>query len=336
MRRASGEGGVLLQQDWTRFFEVLAPKVQGAWNLHELTQSMPLDFFVSFSSGASVLGAAGLGDYAAANSFLDALAHYRQAKGLPGASINWGPWADLGMVRSVTNLDTRRWSEHGMSFIPLEQALRALERVIKEGTVQISVLPINWVKLQSGIPSLAESPFLKYLVEESAKAEGALATAPAKKTLAAELLLTTDPVERQQILAAKLQVEAARVLRLPASKLDVNKPLNQFGLDSLMALELKNRMQAELGMTIPLARILTGPPVMQLTTLLIEKLADVARTRPEFMPAKEGEVGSVSKHDAIDKQAAEQLLQKLPGLSDKEVDSLLNQMVSSNKGGGRD
>ena len=126
------EGGVLLQQDWNRFFEVLAPKVQGAWNLHELTQSLALDFFVSFSSGASVLGAAGLGDYASANSFLDALAHYRQAKGLPGSSINWGPWAGLGMVRSVTDLDSQRWSEHGMGLIPPELALYALAQVIRQ------------------------------------------------------------------------------------------------------------------------------------------------------------------------------------------------------------
>jgi NAD(P)-dependent dehydrogenase (short-subunit alcohol dehydrogenase family) len=90
------EGGVLLQQDWKRFAGVLAPKVQGAWNLHELTLSKALDFFVCFSSGASVLGAAGLGDYAAANAFLDALAHCRQAMGLKAASINWGSMGRTG------------------------------------------------------------------------------------------------------------------------------------------------------------------------------------------------------------------------------------------------
>jgi NAD(P)-dependent dehydrogenase (short-subunit alcohol dehydrogenase family) len=137
------EGGVILQQDWVRFAGVLAPKVQGAWNLHDLTRSMALDFFVCFSSGASVLGVEGLSDYAAANAFLDALAHYRQAIGLKAASINWGPWADLGMVRSVTDLDASRWSKHGMSTIPPAVALKALEEVIRQGTVQVSVLPMN-------------------------------------------------------------------------------------------------------------------------------------------------------------------------------------------------
>jgi NAD(P)-dependent dehydrogenase (short-subunit alcohol dehydrogenase family) len=320
------KGGVLLQQDWNRFFEVLAPKVQGAWNLHELTQSMPLDFFVSFSSGATVLGAAGLGDYAAANSFLDALAHYRQAKGLPGASINWGPWADLGMVRSVTDLDTRRWSEHGMGYIPLEQALHALGEVIRQGTVQVSVLPINWVRLQSGIPSLANSPFVRELVVGAAKPEKAADARPAKKTLLTDLLLINDPAERQRILIDRLQAEAARVLRLPVSKLDVNRCLNQFGMDSLMALELKNRMQAEWGMPIPLATVLSGPPVAELAALLMAKLADRA-ANPDRASTSEPSTSSGREAGAIDKHEAQELLRKLPELSDDDVDSILSRMV---------
>jgi acyl transferase domain-containing protein len=320
------EGGVLLQQDWNRFFEVLAPKVQGAWNLHELTQSLALDFFVSFSSGASVLGAAGLGDYASANSFLDALAHYRQAKGLPGSSINWGPWAGLGMVRSVTDLDSQRWSEHGMGLIPPELALYALAQVIRQDTPQISVLPINWVKLRSGIPALAESTFIRELAVEGAKPEPESAAKPANKTLIAELLLVKDPVEQRQILAGKLQGQAARVLRLPLPTLDVNRPLNQFGLDSLMALELRNRMQAEWGIAIPLATILGGPSILQLATLAIAKLDGVA-AHADRVPPDEGSFASGRAADTIAKQEAQEILRKLPELSDDDVDSILRRLV---------
>ena len=320
------EGGVLLQQDWNRFFEVLAPKVQGAWNLHELTQSLALDFFVSFSSGASVLGAAGLGDYASANSFLDALAHYRQAKGLPGSSINWGPWAGLGMVRSVTDMESQRWSEHGMGLIPPELALYALAQVIRQDTSQISVLPLNWAKLRSGIPTLAESTFIRELAVEGAKPVAESAARPTKMTLIAELLLVKDPMEQRQILAGKLQVQAARVLRLPLPTLDVSRPLNQFGLDSLMALELRNRMQAEWGIAIPLATILGGPSILQLATLAVAKL-DGAAAHADRVPPDEQSFAIGRAADTIAKQEAQDLLRKLPELSDDDVDSILRRMV---------
>jgi acyl transferase domain-containing protein/acyl carrier protein len=312
------EGGVLLQQEWERFASVLAPKVQGAWNLHDLTRSMKLDFFVCFSSGASVLGAAGLGDYASANAFLDALAHMRQASGLPGASINWGPWAELGMVRSVTDMDTHRWGEHGMSSIPPEQAIRVMEEVIARGIVQLSVLPINWTRLRSAIPSLGNSPFLEELTAgERDKREGA---ATAKDTLNPE-----EPALRLQLLTPKLQEEAARVLRLPLTELDVARSLNQFGLDSLMALELKNRIEARCGITIPLVSILTGPSVKELVSVLLDQLGKTTEKLPQSVAVEDA-----GTQNMIDSDAAQELLQKLPDLSDEEVDSLLKQMTRLN------
>src|SRR5205823_6235347 len=87
------DDGVLLQQDWPRFERVLAPKLRGAWNLHQQTRDSKLDFFVLFSSVASLLGSPGQGNYAAANAGLDALAHYRRSLSLPALAINWGQWA---------------------------------------------------------------------------------------------------------------------------------------------------------------------------------------------------------------------------------------------------
>jgi myxalamid-type polyketide synthase MxaB len=92
------DDGVVDRQTAERFSRVLAPKVYGAWNLHHQTRELPLDFFVLFSSMASVLGSPGQSSYAVANAFLDALAHHRRARGLPGLSINWGPWSEAGMA----------------------------------------------------------------------------------------------------------------------------------------------------------------------------------------------------------------------------------------------
>ena len=95
------DDGALLQQNWQRFERVLAPKISGAINLHRATRAIPLDFFVSFSSVSSLFGSRGQSNYAAANAYLDAFAHYRRAEGLPALTINWGPWADAGMAASV-------------------------------------------------------------------------------------------------------------------------------------------------------------------------------------------------------------------------------------------
>ncbi|MDQ2906938.1 MAG: SDR family oxidoreductase [Chloroflexota bacterium] len=107
------DDGLLLQQDWARFERVLAPKVEGAWNLHSLTQTHSVDFFVCFSSTASLFGSPGQGSYAAANAFLDALAHYRQAHGLPSLTINWGLWDTVGMAATVNARSRQRWTDRG-------------------------------------------------------------------------------------------------------------------------------------------------------------------------------------------------------------------------------
>ncbi|MGZ9166381.1 MAG: SDR family NAD(P)-dependent oxidoreductase, partial [Anaerolineales bacterium] len=102
------DDGVLSQQNWSRFERVMAPKGEGAWHLHTLTQNMPLDFFVLFSTAAAVLGSAGQGNYAAANSFLDGLAHYRKSRGLPAMSINWGAWSEVGMAAGLDSQGPKR------------------------------------------------------------------------------------------------------------------------------------------------------------------------------------------------------------------------------------
>jgi aryl carrier-like protein len=146
---------------------------------------------------------------------------------------------------------------------------------------------------------------------------------PARKTLAAELLLTSDPLERQRILTATLQAEAARVLRLPVAKLEVNRHLNQLGMDSLMALELKNRMQAEWGMAVPLATILSGPPITELAAILLAKLDSHSAV---------ADSASSSGSHTIESEEAQELLRKLPDLSDDDVDSILIRIMH-NEGG---
>ncbi len=111
------DDGVLREQTRERFDRVMAAKVHGAWNLHELTRDDRLDLFVLFSSAAALLGSPGQGNYAAANAFLDALAHHRRWEKLPALSVNWGSWAEVGMAARLSETEGQRWSAAGVGWI---------------------------------------------------------------------------------------------------------------------------------------------------------------------------------------------------------------------------
>ena len=119
------DDGLLAEQDMRRFARVMAPKVRGSWNLHELTAHLALDFFIGFSSGAALLGSPGQSNYAAANSFVDALAHLRRSRGQHALSIDWGSWSEVGMAAGIGETHRRRWAAMGLGMISPEEIGRA-------------------------------------------------------------------------------------------------------------------------------------------------------------------------------------------------------------------
>src|SRR5262249_11363419 len=150
------DDGVLERQTAERFATVMAPKVYGAWNLHQQTRELPLDFFVVFSSVASVLGSAGQSNYAAANAFLDALGHHRRAEGLPGLSIIWGPWAEAGMAARLS------LAGQGVEKIDPADGLRVLVELLgpgqRHGPAQVVICRVHWPAFQRRLPS-GEIPY---------------------------------------------------------------------------------------------------------------------------------------------------------------------------------
>ncbi|NEO02870.1 MAG: SDR family NAD(P)-dependent oxidoreductase, partial [Moorea sp. SIO3I7] len=136
--------GVLRNQTWSSFEQVMEPKVQGAWHLHQLTQSQPLDFFVLFSSATSLLGSLGQGmaNYSAANGFLDGLAHYRRTMGLPGLSIHWGAVSQVGRALGRDTETAAMLSKNGMGLISPAQVLESLELLMSGSDVEVGVMPI--------------------------------------------------------------------------------------------------------------------------------------------------------------------------------------------------
>ncbi|MBK7661306.1 MAG: SDR family NAD(P)-dependent oxidoreductase, partial [Betaproteobacteria bacterium] len=126
------DDGTLAELEPSRFATVLAPKVRGAWNLHRQTAGLPLDFFVLFSAGAALLGAPGQGNYAAANSFMDGLAHLRAVRGLPALSVNWGSWSGTGMAAKVDEQHRRRWAAMGLRMIEPVEGVRMLGAMLRD------------------------------------------------------------------------------------------------------------------------------------------------------------------------------------------------------------
>lgn len=249
------DDGVLQQLTWERMAHVIAPKLAGAWNLHCLTQNQPLDCFVLFSSAAAMFGSPGQASHVAANTFLDALAHYRRSIGLPGLSINWGAWSEIGAAAQ------RRVDQHmqlrGVGSIAPQAGLRVLEKLLEQSAAQVGVMPIQWAQfLQQGIVSPFFSAFRQ------------VATSTAQTASPSEILSqlrAANPVDRLTLLTTYLQTEVGKVLGLPADRLP--KPHQGFfdlGMDSLMTVELKNRLETQLGLSLTATTIFEHSTICEL------------------------------------------------------------------------
>ena len=259
------DDGVLAQQDWPRFAKVMAPKVLGAWHLHRLTKEMPLDFFVLFSSIAAMFGAPSQGNYAAANAFMDGLAFYRRQQGLPALSINWGPWAEGGMATELGNRGEARLTEQGLSLIKPEPGLQALARLLRGAHAQAAVLPVNWTKFLRQFQRGEEPSFFAHVMK-TFKAQ------PQAQTPARDLVKELEaalPSERLALLAAHVREQVVKVLGLDAAQTpEPRQGLTDLGMDSLMAVELSNRLRASLGRTLPSTIAFEYPTIAALTNFI--------------------------------------------------------------------
>jgi acyl transferase domain-containing protein/acyl carrier protein len=261
------DDGVLAEQTWQRFEQVLAPKALGAWNLHQLTQNLPLDFFVLYSSAAALLGSPGQANYAAANSFLDALAHRRRADGLPALSINWGPWEQAGMAARV---DGRVWTAHGMEPIPPQKGDELLGTLLRSGATQVGVLPVRWPTFLRRFADGLVPP----LVADFASGDNHAHT-PSGQHLGqpSDLLrrLSAAPVGGQREVLTTFVIEQAKGLLGPqrAPTIDPRTPLQDLGLDSLMAVELRNTLGHALAQPLPATLLFNYPTVDALVGFLV-------------------------------------------------------------------
>jgi len=275
---------------WDMAREVQAPKVDGAWNLHTASLNCPLDFFVCFSSTASVFGSAGQANYAAANAFLDALAHHRDALGLPALTVNWGAWADAGMAARLGQRAAARRAASGIADLETETALRVLERLLREpGIVQAVVATIDSRKRSSG----AEPSDALLEIRKSA------------------------PNKRHGVLTNYVASRLATALGLGAAdSIGPDRRFMDLGMDSLIAIELRNRLQSDLSAPLAQTVILDYPTLRSLTGHLEARL----------FAAEENELPSAA---AVEDAEVEHDLDEIAMLADSEIRNLLARGRSS-------
>jgi polyketide synthase 12 len=242
------DDGIVRNQDADRFARVLAPKVSGATHLHELTAGLDLAAFVLFSSAAGTLGAPGQSNYAAANVFLDTLAAHRRKLGLPAVSLAWGLWeqAGIGMTSRLGDTELTRLRKRGSQALSAQEAIQAMDAALGRPETHLVPVKLDVAGLGGGeeaaplFASLAR-PRLRRAREAAAQTEtfrARLAGLPAGEQVAA--------------LLAAVRQEVAGVLGLPGPEtVPADKQLRAFGWDSLMAVELRNRLSAQAQVALP-------------------------------------------------------------------------------------
>ena len=258
------DDGVLQKMNWEKFTKVMAPKVSGTWYLHQLTRDLPLDFFVCFSSMASMLGNFGQGNYAAANAFMDAIAHYRRGQGLPGLSINWGAWATAGMAARLASEHQNRMQSSGVVAIEPELGMQALGLLLSGSQSQVGVFPVNWSEFFRQMPGLAKLPFLEAFTTKSVE--------QSQNYQIIEKLNIASDREQEKLLTSYLQSKIAHIMGMTVSQIELEKSLTVMGLDSLMAVELRNQAQTDLAVDIPATRFMEGITIIALATEIKQQL----------------------------------------------------------------
>jgi acyl transferase domain-containing protein/NADPH:quinone reductase-like Zn-dependent oxidoreductase/NADP-dependent 3-hydroxy acid dehydrogenase YdfG len=315
---------VLQRLDWARVAEVLAPKVEGTWHLHELTRAASLDFFVLFSSIAGLLGSPGQGNHAAANAFLDTVAHQLRASGVPAVSINWGVWAEIGSAAERHVGD--RLVTQGVDSITPALGLVALEAAVGHGAVQIAATPMRWSTFLDSFAAGNAPPLVERMADEVRRerpaAPASTATPPTTGILSR--LEEAIPSKRHSLLVGYVREQVARVLGLREPEaVEQKQPFSDMGLDSLMAIELRNLLASGLGLKrgLPATVVFDYPNAQALAAFLETQLSFAAT------PAAAGE----DRLPAAVEEPAADTLDSIEELSDEEVDRLFAARVEQHR-----
>ncbi|MCX2731051.1 SDR family NAD(P)-dependent oxidoreductase [Saccharopolyspora sp. NFXS83] len=260
------EDGVLDGLAPTAFRNVLRSKLESAANLHDLTSRIDLAAFVLFTSIAGTLGAAGQGNYAAANAALDALARHRRTRGLPATAVAWGPWAEGGMATDAgTGADRMR--RGGLTPLMPDRALAALGEAIGHGDTETTIADVDWARLVPVFAAARPAPLVAGL-SEAAPAPVVADSGPLPE------LAGLPAAQRERQALDLLRGQAAAVLgHADATEVDADRAFLDLGFDSLTTLELRNALSAATGLRLPASLVFDHPTPRDLAAFLATELA---------------------------------------------------------------
>ena len=277
------DDGVIADRDWNSFTKVLSPKVQGAWNLHELTQKYDLENFILFSSASSLLGSAGQINYCAANAFLDTLAHARRGQGLPAIAINWGVWQNTGLASDVRI--TNSLKQKGIGALAPHQAINILEQLLSNSPTQIGVIPIDWKRYNNPVTSLDRHQTANINFKQQ--------------------LIVTDPSQRLDIAIAQISQQVGNILGIKnIEQIDIDLGFSDLGLDSLASVELRNKVRSSYDLDLSATAIFDYPSIKALANYLLTLIFKI-----NLAPFQDKETDS--------------LLNRVENITDEEAEALL-------------
>ncbi len=237
---------------------VWAPKAAGAWRLHLATAARDLDWWVGFSSTSSLLGSPGQAAYACASAWLDALVEWRRASGLPATTINWGQWSDIGVARALTF--------SALDPIAPAEGIEALGAVLASDSARVGVARLRLDRAAAAFPEIRDLGYFATLAEElDVDSDDDWAGPDALRDMAAG--------EANRVVTARLGGRILAIMGYPkGSTIDADKPLTQLGMDSLLAVRIRNAVRGDFGVEPPVALLLQGASLADLTADLIRQL----------------------------------------------------------------
>jgi acyl transferase domain-containing protein len=307
---------MLREETGEAFAEKMRAKLQGAWNLHRLTAGASLDFFVLCSSIASFVFNEGLGAYAAANVFLDALAHQRRRAGLKALTINWGPWADVGMLADRAGRSPRA----GLASLSPEEGVDTFERLLFTSEPQVGFFRVSWREHVRTLPGDGCPPLLRDLLGELADGgrtgDGLVSPTEAQGRWT-RTLQGTPPARRRETLVALLRGEVSSVLGLTDAMVDARARFMEVGLDSFLAVDLRHRLRLLLGpeVRLPVTLVFDYPTVEVLAGFIAAQLPDLrALEAPARVPEPTGQEAGPPELRLSDEAAAVLLAEELRSL----------------------
>lgn len=269
------DDGSIPEIDRERYLKVFVPKAIGCWLLHEATKSMDLDHFVSYSSISAIYGNPGQVSYVGANSFLDNFSWYRRSLGLPASTINWGVLGDVGFVARTGNVGGLLYKQ-GWKTFTLQESLDILEQMLLNNPIQRVATDSDWEMIGGFYPHSAKSSRFEHLIREKELAGGASVGAGSGQLKST--LLEAKPEEQNEILLTHLKDTFGRVLGTTADKLSTTEPVTKYGLDSLMANQIRNWIQSNVSIDYSMMRIMRGPTMEEMTSQILEELSGAVGT----------------------------------------------------------